>query len=176
MKNSKLSLDRAKILFNYDPVNGKLYWSDFALSESKRRLKKDGGLGSLARGYLDLRVDRKLYKVHRLIWFIHYGEWPKNQIDHINGITTDNRICNLRDVTNQENQKNRGLGKNNTSGFLGVHKSKNSGKWFASVTINGVTKRKGPYKDKQKAIDERSRMSRENGFHENHGNKKSSRL
>lgn len=43
---------------------------------------------------------------HRVVWYLHHGYWPEN-IDHINGIRTDNRICNLREVTHEENCQNR---------------------------------------------------------------------
>lgn len=57
-------------------------------------------------GYLRICIDQVSYKAHRLAWLYHYGEWPKNTIDHINGDRTDNRIANLRDVPHALNQLN----------------------------------------------------------------------
>lgn len=45
--------------------------------------------------------------IHRLIWFIVYGEWPKQQIDHIDGNPSNNSILNLRDVSHTDNMNNR---------------------------------------------------------------------
>lgn len=56
------------------------------------------------RGYVMVTCKKKKYLAHRVIWKMHYGEWPKHQINHINGIKNDNRIENLEDITNQENR------------------------------------------------------------------------
>lgn len=54
-------------------------------------------------------VDGKQRKLlaHRVLWAMHFGEWPKQQIDHINRVKHDNRIENLRDVPPSVNQQNR---------------------------------------------------------------------
>ena len=65
------------------------------------------------------------------------GEWPKDQIDHINGIRTDNRFTNLREATTAENTRNGLISKNNTSGFKGVCFHKDTGRWQAKIFING---------------------------------------
>jgi HNH endonuclease len=48
-----------------------------------------------------------MYRAGRLAWLYMTGEWPKNQIDHINRDKADNRFCNLRDVTQTENMRNK---------------------------------------------------------------------
>ena len=58
------------------------------------------------RGYLRIMVNKKTYKAHRLAWFYVYGVWPKNEIDHINGCKSDNRIANIRDATRDMNNQN----------------------------------------------------------------------
>ena len=63
------------------------------------------------RGYLNIQFNSKLYLNHQLAWMYVYGYIPK-YIDHINGDKHDNRITNLREVTNQQNCLNRKLNKN----------------------------------------------------------------
>src|SRR5215467_10234620 len=47
------------------------------------------------RGYRSVNLEGKSYKVHRLVWLLTYGSWPNGEIDHINGIRSDNRVSNL---------------------------------------------------------------------------------
>jgi hypothetical protein len=88
-------------------------------------------------GYITLMVCGKLYKAHRLVWLYMYGEWPKNEIDHINRNKADNRLCNLRDVEKWVNQHNRDANKTNKSGFKGV--CRKGKKWSAVIKINKKT-------------------------------------
>jgi len=67
--------------------------------------KVSGGKNS--KGYVLLRVKGEKHYAHRVAWLYVNGEWPVNQIDHINGIKSDNRIENLRQVTHQQNQFNK---------------------------------------------------------------------
>lgn len=80
-------------------------------------------------GYRQITIDGKKQLLHRLIWMYHYGELP-DQIDHINGQRSDNRIENLRECSYSQNHGNKRLNKNNTSGFKGVFLDKRDGFWF----------------------------------------------
>ncbi len=82
--------------------------------------------------------DRKKFKVHRLVGNAFIPN-PKNktQIDHIDNVKTNNNVNNLRWCTNSENNQNKGITKNNTSGVKGVHFNKAQGKWCAQITIDG---------------------------------------
>lgn len=100
-------------------------------------------IGSIAgcsdnEGYWLVKVNHALYKAHRLVWTIVKGEDPPCQIDHINGDTGDNRIENLRLAFKNEtdNGQNRKVGKNNTSGYIGVRWHKRNKKWMAVITVN----------------------------------------
>ncbi|MFC7515075.1 HNH endonuclease [Herbaspirillum sp. GCM10030257] len=90
-----------------------------------------------AHGHIRVRISIRgrtgTFFVHRVIWAMHYGAWPEDQIDHRNTIKADNRINNLRLATNAQNMANRGLQKNNKSGAKGVHFNKNAGRYQAYI-------------------------------------------
>lgn len=99
--------------FQYNPETGDVV--------DKRRNKEL----ERTRGYKAFRLKSDSGKFvyvssHRIAWVLFYSKWPDNHIDHINGITGDNRICNLRDVTHSQNCANRRMNKNNKTGCKGV--------------------------------------------------------
>ena len=83
--------------------------------------------------------------VHRVIWAMVYGDWPKGQIDHIDGNGLNNRIQNLRDVTHSENQRNKRLQSRNKSGHSGVTWYKPTQKWQAFISVDGKQKHLGHF-------------------------------
>ena len=85
------------------------------------------------KGYLAIKIFNRIYRAHRLAWFLHFGEFPDGDIDHINGIRTDNRISNLRKATRSENLQNLKTPSTNKSGFIGVSFCKTRNKWRASI-------------------------------------------
>ena len=111
-------IDRLKQLFSYNPDTGL-----FKRKLSRGNAKKGTVVGRLdTKGYLRVCVDGKDYKLHRLAWLLTYGDWPEDQIDHINGDKTDNWISNFRDCNCSENCSNQhGPRKNNKLGLQGVH-------------------------------------------------------
>lgn len=87
-------------------------------------------------GYLQVILNGKNVRLHRLAWFICYGYVP-DEIDHINRVKDDNRILNLREVSHAENMNNTGLRKDNSSGFKGVGFIPKTGKYRARITTGG---------------------------------------
>jgi hypothetical protein len=147
--SNALTAARVKEVLEYDPASGVLKWRK---TGKGRRL--DLVAGSVDRhGYLQTRVDGRIYFNHRLAWLYVYGEWPKNVIDHINGNPADNRIENLRDVcrkTNQENQR-KAAASNKTTGLLGASLHSKTGKFVASIQTNRKTVYLGLYKTPDQA-------------------------
>lgn len=136
---------------------------------NRRYANKAGFETKNAQGYLCSSIFGKKFQAHRVIWALHYGEWPSLPIDHINGITTDNRISNLRSVSLSENQRNVRLGKNNTSGTCGVTPAKRANKWRAQITVNRKQIHLGTFDLLADAISARKSAEAEHGFHPNHG-------
>ena len=85
-------------------------------------------------GYIRIGVDGRLYFAQRLAWLYVNGQWPENDVDHINGQRADNRLCNLRRATRSQNNINAVRPKDNTSGYKGVMASR--GKWLARIGVN----------------------------------------
>lgn len=121
-------------------------------------------------GYIQIAFEGNLYMAHRIVWEIHNGAIPSGYIiDHDDRMRNNNKISNLRLVTYQGNQRNRGKGKNNTSGITGVSWEKAKNKWKAFIGINGKTINLGCFVDMQAAIDLRHQAEYDYGFHPNHG-------
>jgi len=98
-------------------------------------------------GYLQVKIQGRKYRLHRLIWLMVTGYLPEKHIDHINGIKNDNRLCNLRECSSSENSFNRGKNKNNKTGYKGVSMCKNNVNPFrAQICKNGVVVRLGEFK------------------------------
>ena len=95
-------------------------------------------------GYVYTTIDEKFYSVHRIIFAMHHGYFPKF-IDHIDGNRSNNKIENLREATIFENNRNAKIRKNNTSGIKGVHFVEKHKKWVVQLQINKQKKYFGWY-------------------------------
>lgn len=107
-------------------------------------------------GYIRVNLDDSNYKAHRLIWKMYYGVEPDCYLDHINGNKEDNRIENLRDIDNTQNQRNiTKLGVRNKSGYTGVSFNKDVGKWKSELRDGEGVVFLGYYFTKEEAALER---------------------
>jgi len=138
----------------------------------RKKTEKEAGYISFY-GYRITSFKNKRYPVHRLIWWLLKGNLPKGQIDHINQDRLDNRIENLRDVTNQINNKNSTLRITNKSGYTGISWDKITKSWRCSITVAGKCINLGRYKLLEDAIAVRKEANIHFGFSENHGKRKS---
>lgn len=121
------------------------------------------------KGYLLGRIHSMYFSAHRVVWALHHGAWPTMFIDHINGNPADNRIENLRDVSNSENARNAKTYSTNTSGRTGVHYQTALQKYAAYIRIADRKLHLGFYDNLDDAIAARVTAERAHGFHENHG-------
>ena len=110
--------DVLKDLYTYDPQTGQIFLG----SGTKGWVNKNGYT------YITTPLGKK-FLAHRLAWLLYYGSWPEGNIDHINRDKSDNRIDNLRDVTQSENLLNHG------NPFSGIYKHRK--KWRVRVGRTG---------------------------------------
>jgi hypothetical protein len=135
-----LTLELAHSMFEYK--DGQLF------RKVNRRSFKAGSLvgNNEIDDYVRTTLNGKRYAIHRIIFLMHNGYLPK-EIDHINGIKTDNRIENLREVNRSENNANRGKFKQNTSGCKNVSWHKLESKWQVQIKMNKKSKHLGYFND-----------------------------
>lgn len=146
MAKPDINVERLKQLLHYEPENGIFTWR---IANSPRVIVGDIA-GNVLRGYRDIGIDGSNYKAHRLAWLYVHGAWPTMRIDHINGVKDDNRISNLRDVSQATNNQNRrAASSRSTSGFLGVTKIKDF--FRAVICVNGKTRQIGNYQTPESA-------------------------
>ena len=121
-----------KDILRYNEKTGIFTWVN-----SKSGVSKNMAAGTKTYSkYIRIIINKKSYFAHRLAWLYVYGYFP-SYIDHINTDKSDNRLCNLREATNSENQCNKKLTKNNTSGVKGVSWFARDNNWRARIQFNG---------------------------------------
>jgi hypothetical protein len=121
--------ERLKELLSYDPETGIFTWK-----VTRGWVKAGDEAGSVFNNdYVRIGIDEKFYKRSRLAWFYVHGVWPKELIDHKNGVKSDDRLSNLREATKAENNRNAQRFKKNATGLRGVHWRKNIGRWEARI-------------------------------------------
>jgi hypothetical protein len=126
--SKELTQQRLQEILDYDPETGVFtYKNNYHPSKNGKAANK-----RKTNGYECVWVDNKEYRAHRVAWLYVHGEWPENEIDHINRDKSDNRIENLRDVSASTNAYNRHLSPLNQSGYKGVHWEIGRGKWRAA--------------------------------------------
>lgn len=149
-----------RAVLDYEPDTGRFFWKPRRIADlgsatgaSHRQLESwndryagKEALRDNSRGYLGGFILRRRFKAHRVAWAIHYGVWPQLQIDHINRIRSDNRIVNLREVTNSQNQLNR----DRSAGGVTWHKQRS--RWHARITHEGDRKHLGLFDRRDDAI------------------------
>ena len=130
-----LTQQRLKELFHYEPTTG--------LFTRKVQASHRVHVGDIAKyvnreGYVEIVIDYRKYRAQRLAWLYMYGEFPQGKLDHIDRNKVNNKIDNLRPVTNKQNVENVGIRVDNTSGYKGVSWCKAVCKWMAKITHLGV--------------------------------------
>lgn len=170
-KTETVDIDYLRERLHYDPETGKLFWKDHKGMPNSWRARWAGkeAFTAIANGYYIGAVGAVFLRSHRVAWAIYYGKWPEQDLDHINGVRTDNRINNLREASNQENRQNASMQKNNTSGVNGVYWCKRDNKWRAHVKVDRKIKHLGYFNTIEEAAKARQEANERYGFTERHG-------
>lgn len=174
-----IDIDTLRSLLAYDAETGVLTWRPRPeeMFSSARFARQWNGrfAGAPAMTALDIGGYRtggilyEQYQAHRVIWAIATGSWPVGDLDHINGVRTDNRLCNLREVTAQENSRNMRRSCKNTSGVLGVYWEAKQRKWRAVIRVATKLVHLGSFTELAAAASARQAANEKYGFHPNHG-------
>lgn len=136
-------------LFKYDPEAGVI---TNKTTRGKAKAGDEAGGAPNNEGYKYVYASGKHYSVHRVAWMLSYGYFPEHEVDHINGIRDDNRLCNLREVSHTCNMQNQKLAKNNASGYKGVSWNSAGSKWVVSGSLYGKRIHLGYFIDKDRAV------------------------
>ena len=168
-----------RMVLEYNPETGSLRWlrrtqdmfdDDSAMNAitrcavwNKRFAGREAFTSNKGGGRMVSPVFGRIYLAHRVAWAMHYGAWPKGQIDHINGNPSDNRISNLRDVSMQVNSQNMPLRVDNSTGVPGV--TRHQGKWQARIARRYI----GMFSEFSDAVAARRKAEAELNYHPNHG-------
>ena len=158
---SDLTAEQVRRLFDYDTKSGLLTWRTRTPDMFKSSRGVSGRWGRSAEGhcalfnaqyagqmagcpatngYLQVRIDGRAYSVSRVIHLWMTGDWPSDEVDHVDLAVTNNRWANLRPATDSEQQGNKALLRTNTSGFRGVSWSKKRQQWAVSLQTKPKSK------------------------------------
>lgn len=145
-----LTADKLRDYLNYSPETGIFTWRT-----TRRRHWLLGTIAGAVHsgGYIRIYIDGREYYAHRLAWLYVHGEWPKHQIDHINGDRNDNRISNLREATSTQNHANTRIRSDNKTGMKGVSIHSGSGRWRARIMLGRKEKHLGFFETKEEAAE-----------------------
>jgi hypothetical protein len=146
-----VTAERLRALLDYDPDTGRFHW----------RMRRGGAAAKgaeaghrTAQGYRLIGIDGTNYLAHRLAWLHVHGAHPPDEIDHINGDPTDDRIANLRPCSRTENARNVRGGR--SSRFKGVYRRLYNGgktiRWVAHIRIDGKNRYLGTYPTDEEAF------------------------
>lgn len=172
MKLSRYDMtqDIAQHYLDYDPESGHLTWRT---KEHSKKVVVGSRAGSIStkNRHRVLRLLGTLYAEHRLIWLHYYGKWPVGHIDHVNHDEQDNRIVNLRDVSQAENNMNNSRRRDNQTGHVGVwlNKQNSRKKYMAELSLNGQRVHYSSHYTLEEAVAARKQAEHDFGFHPNHG-------
>jgi len=146
-KRTALSKDILDSVLHFDPGLGRFFW--------KVKRWYGGEVGTLAGGnhcgYRVIRLNGYIYSEHHLVWLHVYGEWPSENLDHINRIRDDNRTENLRLASRAQNNINHGIRKDARVRYKGVCYNLRLRKYVAQISLDKKVRHIGVYTTPEEA-------------------------
>lgn len=142
---SALTAARLKELLRYNPETGEFTW----LVTRARGARAGDVAGNVTKNGVQIMIDGRNYKGHRLAWLYMTGEWPTLDIDHRDVDPTNNRWANLREATQSLNNGNTRRRADNTTGYKGV--TRHQGRFRARIKQNGKNWNIGVYPTAEEA-------------------------
>ena len=140
MNRKPIKISRALITktLDYDQKTGVLTWKSRSDRGSDWNAKCAGKVAGTITpwGYRRVTFDGVKVLAHRIVWFLEKGNWPTGELDHKNGDRLDNRITNLREASQAQNQQNRSA--KGRHGMIGASPLPN-GRWVARIGVNRRT-------------------------------------
>ena len=168
------TIQEVQEVLDYDPDTGLFTWCERPglVGKAKTFNTKFSNQPALEyvnrHGYKQGSIQGVTAYAHKIAYLLKTGEWVVG-IDHINGVKTDNRACNLRTADHSLNARNMPRRSDNTSGFTGVYWFKQRSKWQARLQVNGKQHHLGLFNTPEEANEARLAANETHGFSENHG-------
>lgn len=166
MASRILSQARLKELLHYDSATGVFRHRITSRHGQIPPWSEAGNVHTL--GYVIIGIDGAKLRAHRLAWLYMTGQEPSHDIDHVNGVKSDNRWSNLREATTKQNAENTPLRSDNSTGFRGVTFEPKKGLYRARIRHNGKLINLGRFKIAEQAA-EAARAARARLFTHDHG-------
>ena len=132
MKKKTLTYEKLRAALSYSPETGSF---TRIMASGPSKMGDIAGHKSESLGYIFISVDGAPYLAHRLAVFYMTGEWPKNQIGHLDMDRANNRWANLREATKSQNMRNRGPQQNNSTGHKCISFDKANEKYEVRVKL-----------------------------------------
>ena len=160
-RNDLPSIELLRQLLRYEPQRARLFWLERSAELMCDQANADtfntrfAGREALSSvrydGYKYGTLQRRTVTAHRVAFALIYGHWPTADVDHINGDKADNRACNLRAATRQQNLRNRRARKTSTSSYMGVCLPSQRSKWIAQIKIGDRNVSLGAFTSEEEA-------------------------
>lgn len=133
----------------YHPIQGLWEWRNPAIMNKRNRTT----VGTISvHGYRIITINGTKYRSGRLAVFYMTGEWPKEEVDHIDRDKLNDSWVNLKEASRSENALNRDLQSNNTSGVRGVHWDVNKQMWAVQVKKDNLNHWGGRFASLDEAV------------------------